>query len=115
MLPSSIKYNEEEILEHMSYHLRVHVVSHMYKDLVAGVTYFRDKTPEFIAAVVPFLHALVIQPSEFIIRPMGIIKEMYFLRSGEAKVLLPLVPCSPSRSSPLPPPPPPPFYLLYVC
>jgi hypothetical protein len=36
---------------------------------------------------VPFLHALVIQAEENIIKPMGIVKLTYFLRSGDAKVL----------------------------
>jgi CRP-like cAMP-binding protein len=61
----------------------------MHKELVEQINFFKNKSPHFIAFIVPMLRPIKVEKDRFVYNEGDPIDEIYFLVKGQAGYVLP--------------------------
>eukprot|EP00210_Caulerpa_lentillifera_P001188 g1144.t1 len=86
ILSRQIVVDETSIINELSLPLRTELTLYLYRDILAGVPFFRGKDPQFIVRVVPLLKLEYYGPGEVVIRQGDPGDVMYFVSHGHLEV-----------------------------
>jgi len=79
-------YDADEILGELSSALKNDVITHVERDLIDSIPFFKGKSRSFVADCIQLFQPMVVQEGDFIIKEGTAADEMYFLIKGRAAV-----------------------------
>ncbi|GMH54890.1 hypothetical protein TrST_g3700 [Triparma strigata] len=79
-------YDADEILSELSAALKNEIITHVERDLIERIPFFKEKSLSFIADCIQLMQPMVVHENDFIIKEGAAADEMYFLIKGRAAV-----------------------------
>ena len=79
-------YDADEILSELSAHLKNEVITHVERDLIERIPFFKGKSLSFVADAIQLFQPMVAHENDYIIKEGTAADEMYFLIKGRAAV-----------------------------
>ena len=79
---------KNQFLADLPLNLRTELSVIMYKDLISGIEFFKNKPDRLIAFIGPLLKPLKVGKDEYIFTEGEYANEMYFIKSGQVSIVL---------------------------
>ena len=76
--------DKHKLLRELPNNLRVELSNVMFQNTMQGISFFKKKSPHFIASIGPRLRYIRIQEGEYIFREGNPLDAVYFVKEGKA-------------------------------